>query len=183
MDKANALKLARFVPIAALFLFGLQTDTAFAQRFELGGLAGGGAFAVSSGGASGSGQLGVEACIWCRGRFALFGEYAHWISAGNSATSDRIKSADLGGGGLRIQWSRTLRPFLDVGLVGGRDQHQTRPGGVIGGIVVGAGIGVPVAAHWYVRPQVRVYGLSPHTLEGVDAHWAVGASLGVGYLF
>jgi hypothetical protein len=158
-------------------------DTAFAQRIELGGVAGGGAFAVSSGGASASGQLGVEACIWCRGRFGLFGEYAHWISAENSLTADRVKSADLAGGGLRIQWSRHLRPFLDLGVVGGRDTHQARPGGALGGVVVGAGVRVPVAPHWYIRPQVRVYGLSPHTLEGLDAHWAVGASVGIGYLF
>jgi len=168
---------------AALTLITLQAHTVSAQTAELGGFAGGGAFAVSSGGASGSAQLGVQACVFCGARLGLFLEYSHWASVETSSFTDRVKNADLAGAGLRIQWLRGVRPFLDVGLVGGRDQHASGRGGGIGGIVAGAGVRVPLGGHWYLRPQFRAYGLSPHTLEGVDAHWAVAASLGIGYSF
>jgi len=179
----DVLKLPTLVTTAALWLIASQATVALAQTLELGGRAGGGAFGVSSGGASGSAQLGVEACVLCGGRFALFGEYSHWASVAGNGFSDRVHSADLAGGGLRIQWSRLVRPFLDIGVVGGRDRHESGRGGAIGGIVVGGGVRLPLGALWYLRPQVRVYGLSPHTLEGLDAHWAIGASLGVGYRF
>ena len=158
---------------------------ASAQRVELGGLIGGGAFAVSDQAAP-RGQAGVEACVFCSGRFGLFGEYSHWFS-GNGARSffgtDRVASADLAGAGLRIQSRTRLRVFFDVGVVAGRDEHTTDRGGAIGGVVLGAGLEIPWGQHWYVRPQVRAYGLSPHTLEGVDAHWAMSGSAGIGYRF
>jgi hypothetical protein len=46
---------------------------------------------------------------------------------------------------------------------------------------VGAGVRIPLRGRWYIRPQVRTYGLSPHTLEGVDAHWAISGGVGIGY--
>jgi len=159
---------------------------ASAQRVEIGGLIGTGAFTVSSGGAAALGQAGVEACVFCSGRLALFGEYGHWFSgngAGSPFAADRVKTADLAGAGLRIQSQSRMRLFFDVGFVGGRDEHGTGRGGGIGGVVVGTGLRIPWGEHWYVRPQFRAYGLSPHTLEGVDAHWAVSGGVGVGYRF
>jgi hypothetical protein len=165
-------------------LLAISAVMVFAQRTELGGMAGGGAFAVASGVASGSGQVGVEACLFCPGRLALFGEYSHWVSAEGGAGSDRVKSADLAGAGLRIQWLDRTRPFFDVGIVAGSDRHRyAGQGGFIGGAVVAAGIRIPLGEHWYIRPQVRSYVLSPHSIEGLSLHWAVSAGVGVGYLF
>jgi hypothetical protein len=126
----------------------------------------------------------VEACAFCSGRFALLGEYSHWFSGNGTRTGfDRVRSADLAGAGLRIQSRGRARAFFDIGLVGGRDGHTSGRGGAIGGVVVGTGVRIPCGEHWYVRPQVRAYGLSPHTLEGVDAHWAVSGAVGIGYRF
>jgi hypothetical protein len=164
----------------------LAAGVASAQRGELGGFGGGGAFAVSSGGAAALGQAGVEACVFCSGRFALFGEYSHWFS-GNGASSpfaaDRLSSADLDGAGLRIQSRTRLRIFFDVGVVVGEDQHATGRGGAIGGFVLGTGVEIPLGERVYIRPQFRAYGLSPHSLEGVDAHWAASGGVGFGYRF
>ncbi len=164
-----------------LLVFG--GSSAVAQKLEAGARAGGGVFSVSSGGSSGAAQLGAEACLFCSGRLGLFGEYAHWISAEGRSTTERIRSADLAGAGLRMQWSRSVRPFFDVGLVGGRDRHNAGGGGALGGVVVGSGVSMPVGGRWYVRPQLRAYGLSPHTLEGAGPHWAVAAGLGFGWRF
>lgn len=87
----------------------------FAQRAEIGGLIGGGAFGVSSGGAAARGQAGVEACLFCSGRLGLFGEYSHWFSGDATQSAfrtDRVASADLGGAGLRIQGRGRVRGFL-----------------------------------------------------------------------
>lgn len=156
---------------------------AMGQSFEVGGAIGAGTFAVGSTGGDAAGQAGVNLCIGCSGRFALFGEYRHWFT-GASTGADHVKSADLGGAGLRIQSSGSRRIFFDTGLVGGCDRHadSDRSRG-LGGVVVGGGIEIPVHGHWSISPQVRGYGLSPHTLEGVDAHWALGGSLGVNYRY
>jgi hypothetical protein len=157
-----------------------------AQSVRLGGLIGGGAFSVSSGGAAGLGQAGVEACVFCAGRFGLYGEYSHWFSGNGTPTpfaADRVTTADLAGAGLRIQSRARVRVFFDVGAVAGRDEHATGRGGALGGLVVGTGVEIPWGEHWYIRPQFRAYGLSPHTLEGVDAHWAASGGAGIGYRF
>lgn len=170
-------------------LFALVFFTAaiaFAQGVELGGLIGGGVFAISSGTAAGRGQAGVEACLFCSGRLGLFGEYSHWFSGDatrNAFGGDRVASADLGGAGLRIQSRGRLRLFFDVGAVGGRDQHVNGGGGAIGGAVVGTGVEIAWRQHWYIRPQVRAYGLSPHSIEGLGVHWAISGGAGIGYRF
>jgi hypothetical protein len=162
----------------------LAAGIASAQRAELGGLAGGGAFAVSSGEAAPRGLAGVEACVFCSGRFALVGEYSHWFSGNDTRTAfDRVRTADVAGVGLRIQSRGRARAFFDVGLVAGRDGHTLDRGGAIGGVVVGTGVRIPWGEHWYIRPQFRAYGLSPHTLEGMGVHWAVSGAVGVGYRF
>ena len=159
---------------------------AFAQRAEIGGSIGGGAFAVSSGGADARGQAGIEACLFCSGRLGLFGEFSHWFSRDATQSAfgtDRVASADLGGAGLRIQGRGRVRVFFDVGAVAGRDEHVTGGGGAIGGIVVGSGVEIPWRQDWYIRPQVRVYGLSQHSIEGLGVHWAVSGGAGIGYRF
>lgn len=163
----------------------LAATMAFAQRIELGGSVGGGAFATSSGSSAGRGQVGAEACLFCSGRAALFAEYNHWYSSGATPafSFDRVMSADLAGAGLRIQGRSRVRVFFDVGAVAGRDEHSFGRGGALGGVVLGAGVEIPWGRHWYVRPQFRAYGLSPHSLEGLDAHWAVSGGAGAGYRF
>jgi hypothetical protein len=170
-------------------LFGmllLSAVIAFPQGGELGGLVGGGALAVSSGGAAARGQAGVEACLFCSGRLGLFGEYSHWFSGDTTQSAfgtDRVASADLGGVGLRIQGRGRVRVFFDVGAVAGRDEHMNGGGGAIGGVVVGSGVEIPLHQHWYIRPQVRAYGLSPHSIEGLGVHWAISGAAGIGYRF
>jgi hypothetical protein len=157
---------------------------ASAQGIDLGALAGAGGF-TASGPTLAAGQVGVEACVFCTGRFGLFGEYSHWFTSGDSKgynLSDVVRRADLAGGGLRIQGRGRMRPFFDVGFVGGQDAHrQAGTGGVLGGVVVGGGVRIPLRGRWYIRPQVRAYGLSPHSMEGLSPHWALSGLIGVGY--
>ena len=156
---------------------------ASAQRIELGALAGAGGF-TASGPTLVTGQVGTEVCLLCRGRFGIFGEYSHWFSGASSSLfnpSDQVRRADLVGGGLRIQGRGRVKPFFDVGIAGGQDEHRAGNGGALGGVVVGGGVRFPFRERWYIRPQVRAYGLSPHTLEGVDAHWALSGAVGIGY--
>jgi len=99
---------------AVFALVLLTAMIAFAQRAEFGGLIGGGAFAISTGGAAARGQAGVEACVFCSGRLGLFGEYSHWFSGDATQSTffaDRVTSADLAGAGLRIQSRGHLRVF------------------------------------------------------------------------
>ena len=157
---------------------------AAAQGIELGALAGAGGF-TASGPTMAAGQVGVEACVFCASRFGLFGEYSHWFTSGGTKgynASDVVARADLAGGGLRIQGRGRIRPFFDVGVAGGPDEHvQAGTGGWLGGVVVGGGVRIPLRARWYIRPQVRVYGLSPHSMEGLSPHWALSGLVGIGY--
>ena len=158
--------------------------TASAQGIDFGALAGAGGF-TASGPTLAAGQVGVEACVCYTGRLGLFGEYSHWFTSGDSKGynfSDVVRRADLAGVGLRIQGRGRIRPFFDVGFVGGRDAHvQAGTGGGLCGVVVGAGVRIPLRGRWYLRPQVRAYGLSPHSLEGLSPHWALSGAVGVGY--
>jgi hypothetical protein len=161
----------------------LAAGISAAQGTDLGVLGGGGAI-TASGPTMAAGQFGVEGCVFCAGRFGVFAEYSHWSTSGSAPghnPSDLVRRADLAGVGLRIQGRARIRPFADFGVVGGRDKHGSGSGGAIGGVVVGGGIRIPIGEHWYVRPQLRAYGLSPHTLEGVDAHWGLTGAAGIGY--
>ena len=162
---------------------------AAAQGIDLGAMAGGGGV-TASGPTRPAGQVGVEACFPCSGRFAFFGEYSHWFASDANVQanpSDLVRRMILAGGGLRIQGRGSVQPFFDVGVVGGADTHGvgfgsgSGRGQALGGVVVGGGVRIPLGERWYIRPQVRAYGLSPHTLEGVDAHWAVSGLAGIGY--
>lgn len=131
-DQVSAMRLKKLMILAFS-----AAAFASAQRAELSGFAGGGAFAVSSGGSAGLGQAGAQGCFFCAGRFALFGEYSHWFSGNNGETPfgvDRVASADLAGAGVRIQAHSRVRFFFDAGLVGGQDRHNTGQSGAVGGI-------------------------------------------------
>jgi hypothetical protein len=169
-------------PLSLLFAGILGTATVAAA--DLGVLAGAGSM-TASGGALASGQIGAEACLRCSGSVGLFVEYTHWFTSGPKLgynPSDQVRRADLAGAGLRIQWASKVRPFLDLGIVGGTDaHHQAGSGGAVAGGVIGAGVRIRLTPGWYIRPQVRVYGLSPHSLEGLSPHWAVSGLVGIGY--
>jgi hypothetical protein len=138
-----------------------------AQTTMLGAMVRGGAFSASSSdGAAGGAQMGVEACLLCAGRIGLFAEYSHWFSI-DRGIGDRVSSADLAAAGLRIQSRRPTSVFFDIGLAGGRDWHSSGQHGGIGGIVAGGGVRIPITPQWMLRPQVRLYGMSPHSIEGV----------------
>ena len=171
------------VRVSKLWIVLLVAVGAAAQGIDLGALAGAGGI-TASGPTLAAGQVGVEACVFCSGRFGVFGEYSHWFTSGAAQgfnASDLVRRADLAGGGLRIQGRGRIRPFFDLGAVGGQYEHSNGGGGALGGIVVGGGVRIPLRGRWYIRPQVRAYGLSPHTLEGVDTHWAVSGLFGIGY--
>jgi hypothetical protein len=154
---------------------------AAAQGIDFGALAGAGGF-TASGPTLAAGQVGVEACVFCTGRFGLFGEYSHWFTSGSARgynPSDVVRRADLAGGGLRIQGRGRIRPFVDFGGAGAWDEHRMAGyGGRMGGAIVGGGVRIPLRESWYIRPQARVYGLITDDLEW---HWALSGLVGVGY--
>jgi hypothetical protein len=163
--------------IALLAVAGI----AAAQEIDLGALAGAGGF-TASGPTLVAGVVGAEACVFCTGRFGLVGEYSHWFTSGATHgynPSDVVRRADLAVVGLRIQGRGRIRPFVDVGAVGGRDEHgMAGAGGRMGGVVVGGGVRIPLRGRWYIRPQARVYGL---TTDDLEPHWAVSGFVGIGY--
>ncbi len=161
-------------------IFGLMLAAALAygQKLELGGVLGVGGFATDDLQRRGFANAGVEACGWCGGRFGLFGEYSHWEEA-DAKFPTRIQRSDLAAAGLRIQGGRRIRPFFDIGMAGGQDRYVYPGGGGahnLVGVVLGGGAAVSIREKWYIRPQVRVYGLSGY-------HAAASVSVGIGYRF
>jgi hypothetical protein len=180
MNIRTILALLTYLSKRWMVLFAVA-GIAAAEGVDLGAMAGAGGF-TASGPTLAAGQVGVEACLLCAGRFGLFVEYSHWFTSGATQgynASDVVARADLAGGGLRIQGRGRIRPFFDVGVAGGRDKH-VQAGGALGGIVVAGGARIPLQGRWYIRPQVRVYGLSPHSLE-LSPHWALSGLVGIGY--
>jgi hypothetical protein len=172
------------MPRILLCLLAIAT-LAPAQHIDLEGLAGGGAI-KASGRSLASGQFGIQACFLCSGRLGLFTEYTHWVASTGSSRSnpsDLVRRADLAGIGLRIQGRGRISPFFDVGVAFGQDDHRAPGnGGALGGIVTGGGVRIPLRGNWYLRPQVRAYGLTPHgILEGLSPHFGIGGLAGVGY--
>ena len=110
---------------------------ASAQRTELGVTGGFGAFG-DYGRKSSGGQVGVEACVLCSGRFAVFGEYTHWFTGEGDVFGFR-SAVDLAGAGLRVQSTNRISPFVDVGLIAGQDRH-----GGLAGVVLGTGVRLSV---------------------------------------
>jgi hypothetical protein len=150
-----------------LTLLFFSASAAFAQRAELGATGGGGATG-DYGHNSAGGQVGVEGCVFCAGRFGLFGEYTHWFTGKGDVYGFR-SSVDLAGFGLRLQSKGRISPFFEAGLFGGKDRH-----GSLGGVVLGTGVRLAVGSRWYVRPQLRFYG---------SYHAAAMGSVGIGYRF
>jgi hypothetical protein len=123
---------------------------------------------------------GAEGCVLCGGRLGLFFEYNHWQLAG---VRNNPTMLDLAGAGLRIQGKgRRVRPFFDIGVVGGREQLQRNlylgPSESRGvrGMLLGGGATIDIGKRWYVRPQLKLAAVS----EGYVTGW-FGAS--VGYRF
>lgn len=157
----------RFVTLAILSL--LAGATARAQSFELGVTGGAGSVGAEDITFRTFGVLGVEACALCRGHYAVFGEYSHWMP-GASPAFTKITTFDSFAGGLRIQAGRRFRPFFDIGIAGGRDQYDYLSYQDAGygfksgvhtnlGMVLGGGVTIRLSKHLYVRPQFRTYAL------------------------
>lgn len=165
-------------------LAGVLSVSAFAQsegQFEIGGKAGGGSYTAMGANARGFGNIGVEGCAFCAGRFGLFGEYSHWFSEGGPRAG-KITSAELGAFGARIQGGQRVRPFVDFGLAVGNDTFPTSSfasvrtdSHSVAGIVLGGGVTIPVKKHFYIRPQVRLYPMYQHA--------AFAAQVGFGWRF
>jgi hypothetical protein len=176
----NAAHRRLAVLCRALIGLFLISHAAFAQRYQLGGLIGGGTADDGEVSVGPYVLAGVEGCVLCGGRFGLVFEYTHWQLAGDK---NNPTSLDLAGGGFRVQGKgRRMRPFFDIVIVGGREQCECPlySGRVSSRSVSGAGIGfgaaVSIGARWYVRPQVRAYGTSGGYVAG-------SASAGIGYRF
>jgi hypothetical protein len=167
-------------------LASVLSMSAWAQpnaQFEVGVKGGVGAYGADNAPSPGFGQVGVEVCAYCGGRYALFGEYSHWLSPA-APKSGIIDSADLFGVGLRIQGRRRVRPFFDIGLAVGRDSFwcgcsgtpTTLDAHTTTGVVVGGGVMIPVGKHLYLRPQIRIRPMSAF-------HGAASAEVGFGWRF
>lgn len=155
-----------------------------ATRFELGIKGGGGSVGyLDDSSAPARGVIGAELCAWCSGRYALYGEYSHWLPA--DARNSSYTGSDTFGLGLRIQGTRKIRPFFDIGIAGlnhrittvfsGRTIHSSE---TTGGVGFGAGVRIPAGEHLYVRPQVRFYALG-----GAGPYAGLSAEVGVGWRF
>jgi hypothetical protein len=152
-------------------LAGMLSAPAWAQetaKFNAGFKGGIGGYCCDSGGTSPAlGTVGVEFCAYCAGRFGLFGEYSHWFG--------ERSSADLAGFGVRIQGKGRVRPFFDFGASAGRDTIR-RSVYDAAGVVVGAGVTIPIKQRFYIRPQVRLYGRG-------ESHMDATAQVGFGWRF
>ncbi|HOL73117.1 MAG TPA: hypothetical protein PLA43_16045 [Bryobacteraceae bacterium] len=169
----SALKgSAAFLSLAAL---------ASGQNFQIGGMTGGGGAVKLFETSAYHVVAGVESCLFCSGRFGLVLEYHHWQKTGSG--TDQPVTLDLAAGGVRIQGTgRRVRPFVDLSFVAGTELKdrpvipfdKTRQG-VYGGLL-GLGATIPITRHWYVRPMVRIIGLS-------SAEYGGFGGVGVGYSF
>lgn len=143
----------------------------FAQSTQLGGFIGRGGVAQLFENSAYHVVGGVESCFLCGGRLGLFLEYQHWGKTGEG--TDQPVSLNLFGGGLRIQGKGArVRPFFDAGLLAGAEKRDSRfvpfsleSQGVIGGLV-GVGVAISITEHWYIRPLVRIIGLSSTEFGG-----------------
>ena len=115
------------------------------------------------------GILGVEACL-CPGRLGLFAEYTGYFEPRQQSY---IGAGHTFGGGVRIQGTRKIRPFLDLGLVGGSVRVGNSRQVNSAGMVLGGGVTFPVGKHVYIRPQVRIYPMNHSAIAS-----SVGASFG-----
>jgi hypothetical protein len=115
------------------------------------------------------GVVGVEACL-CPGKVGLFGEYTGYFP---SSPDSYIGAGHTYAGGLRIQRTGKIRPFVDFGVTGGTVRVGTATQRQVNsaGLVVGFGVNFLVGKHAYVRPQVHMYPMN---------NSAIASSVGVG---
>jgi hypothetical protein len=123
------------------------------------------------------GVVGVEVCALCGGRFAIFGEYNHFLPpTGNSG----YQSAELFGGGLRIQGRGRVRPFFDAGFAAGKSNYAMYSGSprtyTTAGATLGFGVMIPAGRSFYIRPQLRLSMMS-------EQYLAASAQVGIGWRF
>lgn len=115
---------------------------------------------------------GAEGCFLCGGRFGVYAEYHHWKKTGEG--TDSPVSLDLAGGGLRIQGrGRRVRPFFDVGVAAGMESRYLGKSRPVTGGVLGTGAMILLGEHPYIRPLLRITGLSSGEAGGF-----AGASIG-----
>jgi hypothetical protein len=156
--------------LCALFA---ATTLAYAQKVEIGGVAGFGAVAASDLSSAAGVAAGVELCGICARSFALFAEYSHFERVGSSPAFYRISRFDLAGAGLRIQGGRRVRPFFDAGFVWGRDEYGADNSHANAGGVLAGGAAVGMGGSSYLRPQFRVY-----VLRGLHAVAVISVGIG-----
>ena len=166
---------------ASLLVFLSLAPFASGQSTQVGGLIGWGGVSQLFENSAYHAVAGVESCFLCGGRLGLFTEYHHWQKIGKG--TDQPVSLDVVCGGLRIQGKGArIRPFLDLGFLGGAEEkdrpilpfNNTRQG-IVGG-VLGFGAAFSITDHWYVRPLGRIIGLSSSEYGGF-------AGVAVGYRF
>lgn len=169
-------------------LAGVLSVSAFAQsegQFDIGVKAGVGNYTAERVDNRAFGNVGVEGCAFCDGHFGLFGEYAHWFSDGSPQIT-KITSGDLGAFGVRFQSTRRVRPFFDFGVAVGNDTYPSsspfsskitgESSHSTAGVVIGGGVTIPFKKHFYIRPQVRFYGME-------HLHSAAAFQVGFGWRF
>jgi len=160
------------MPYKYLALFIVLASTAGAQRFEIGGLAGGGGFGAED--TSGTYWIaGAEGCAFCNRKTALFAEYNHYGLASGQTV---IKNADIVSGGLRVQsTAERFRPYFDIGIAGGQDHFLGKAHNFVG-VAMGGGVAISLGKNWYVRPGVRLQLMS-------YLHYGLSAGVSAGYRF
>ncbi len=145
-------------------------------RYEAGFTAGVGAYSYFDDHAHARAVFGAELCAFCGGRYALFGDYRHFLAPG---APSGYRSADLVNAGLRIQGRGRVSAFFDVGFAAGSSRYSWRSGVKAMG-TAGAGLGGGVtfrtAKGLYIRPQVRIYVMS-------EAYVAAETEVGIGWRF
>jgi hypothetical protein len=158
--------------LGRLLCLTLLAATAGAQKWEAGGIGGGGGFGAPD--ASGTYWVaGAEGCFFCGRRAALFAEYNHYGRADGQTV---IRSADAVAGGLRVQARpRRIRPYFDIGIAGGQDHFRNRAHNLIG-VAMGGGVAISLGEHWYVRPGVRLQFMS-------YLHYGLSADISLGFRF
>jgi hypothetical protein len=117
--------------------------------------------------------MGVEACLPCEGRYALFAGFNHWTRP-MSSYSTGYRSAESVDAGLRIQRRSGIRWFFDAGVAAGWSRYRqaattsTTPSA---GVLLGFGATINAGRRLYVQPQIRLMGMSHGLAAG---NWGAG---------
>ena len=162
---ATTLSYAQTAPASSTLSRGRQT--------ELGMTVGVGQYTYDENDSPGTREsVGAEACLLC-GHRALFVDYSHWTRP-NGHDATLYGSADTGTAGLRVQWRKGIRPFFDIGVAVGNARFEHHGSTTSAGLVIGAGVTVAQAEHFYLRFRGRVMYLSQYYIAtdlAVGAGW------------